>query len=222
MKLTLFALTTMAAGVLAAPAPEAEPWCYRPGQGCWKAKRTAEAEPWCYRPGQGCWKVKRVAEAFSEAVQSAGGLATRSAEPEPYLPDGAAAAAQQSLEELAQIIALTAEDPEGFFNGLNPEGGDEGKDKRAPAKREAGADNDKRWCYRPGQGCWKAKRAAEAVAEAIGEATIEIAGFAKRDAEPSAEENARRWCYRPGQGCWKAKRDLSAIGAAARDIVAAL
>jgi hypothetical protein len=211
MKLTLVVLTTLAAGVLAAPAPEAEPWCYRPGQGCWKAKRTAEAEPWCYRPGQGCWKVKRVAEAFTDAVQSAGGLATRA------LPDDAAFAAQQALEELAQIIALTEDDPEAFFAGL-------GEDKTdAKEKREAvaEADNDKRWCYRPGQGCWKAKRAAEAVAEALS-GEIAVDGFAKRDAEPSAEENARRWCYRPGQGCWKAKRDLSAIGVMARDVMAAL
>ena len=51
-----------------------------------------------------------------------------------------------------------------------------------------------RWCYRPGMPCWKAKRAAEAVAEP----------------EPAAEAEPRlqRWCYRPGMPCWKAKRGL--------------
>ena len=56
--------------------------------------------------------------------------------------------------------------------------------------------NFHRWCYRPGQPCWKVKRSAEAIAEAVAEPTAE------------AEAKFHRWCYRPGQPCWKAKRGL--------------
>lgn len=81
MKFTLAAMALMASTALATPSLSAEPWCERPGQSCWKAKRAAgavldvvghentarapEAEPWCERPGQSCWKAKR--EAAPEA-----------------------------------------------------------------------------------------------------------------------------------------------------------
>ncbi|KAI9158076.1 clock-controlled pheromone ccg-4 precursor [Paramyrothecium foliicola] len=240
MKLTVLTIALLTAVGSAAPAPEADPWCLRPGQSCWKAKR--EAEPWCLRPGQSCWKVKRAAEAFTEALQSSGELLARSPEAEiSNLPGGAAFAAKRSLEELAQLIALTEGDPEAFYASLGFDDGEAGEDggkvekrQRPPTKwclrpgqscwkREAEADdNDKRWCLRPGQSCWKAKRVAEAVAEAVGEADVEILSVAKREAEADADDNAKRWCLRPGQSCWKAKRDLSAIGVVAREIIAAL
>lgn len=65
-----------------------------------------------------------------------------------------------------------------------------------------------RFCHRPGQGCSKLKRAAEAAAEALAVP------------EPAAEAEAepwRRFCHRPGQGCSKAKRAAEALADAIAD-----
>ena len=94
-----------------------EPWCTRLGQGCWKRDARAEADPvnedkrWCLRPGQGCWKAKRAATAVLNAIGEADPDDLQS---KPFNP--------------------------AFF-----------------AKREAQPDPEP-WCLRPGQGCWKAKR----------------------------------------------------------------
>jgi hypothetical protein len=52
------------------------------------------------------------------------------------------------------------------------------------------------FCHRPGQPCWKVRRAAEAAAEAL--------------ADPEAVAR-NPFCYRPGAPCWKAKREAEAI-----------
>lgn len=70
-----------------------------------------------------------------------------------------------------------------------------------------------RWCHRPGQGCSKVKRAAEAISEAL--------AVPEPDVEAENELEAR-WCYRPGQGCSKAKRAADALAKAAADAVAEL
>ncbi|KAL6872952.1 mating pheromone precursor [Trichoderma novae-zelandiae] len=131
-------------------------------------------EPWCYRIGEPCWKVKRTTEAFINAVRSHGGLSTR-AEGE-AIPNGVALSAIQGLDQLATLILVSSEDPSSFFppNATEPEG-----------KRDVEVEEDKRWCYRIGEPCWKAKREAEAEA---------------------AVEEEKRWCYRIGEPCWKAKR----------------
>ncbi|KAG5976501.1 hypothetical protein E4U55_007296 [Claviceps digitariae] len=239
MHITSVVLALAAVGAHAAPSPE--------------------PEPWCYRPGQPCWKVKRVAEAFSEAITSSGGLKERAPEAEySNAPGGAAYKARRSVTELAHLAALTARNPDEYFRSLGLdeqfEAEARGIEKREPDpwcyrpgepcwKRDASADDiptkDKRWCYRPGEPCWKSKRAADAVLNAIrsddgkDEAAPKDAApptgthfppecngprilcWKKREAAPEPEP----WCYRPGEPCWKAKRDLNALELAARNII---
>lgn len=61
------------------------------------------------------------------------------------------------------------------------------------------------FCHRPGQGCSKLKRAADAAAEAL--------AMAAPDAEADASP-IRHFCHRPGQGCSKAKRSAEALAEA--------
>jgi hypothetical protein len=189
------------------------------------AAAAPEATPWCIRPGQPCWKVKRAAEAFTESLSSsnAGGLLARAPEAAGGMAGRAAFAAKRSLGELAQYLALTQEDPYSYYTAFGFEDEDASaeetsteekrdEDKRwcmrpgQPCwKRDAEANpeavqEDKRWCMRPGQPCWKAKRAAEAVLD------IDAGAVAKRE----AETEDKRWCMRPGQPCWKAKREAEA------------
>ncbi|PYI09055.1 hypothetical protein BO78DRAFT_309097, partial [Aspergillus sclerotiicarbonarius CBS 121057] len=62
-----------------------------------------------------------------------------------------------------------------------------------------------RWCYLPGQPCTMIKRAADA------------SGEVKRSADALAEaiaeatpETLQKWCYLPGQPCTKIKRAVEA------------
>ena len=107
----------------------------------------------------------------------------------------------------------------------------------ATAVVAAPAVEDKRWCERPGQSCWKAKREAEAIAEAeaeaeawcerpgqscwkakreVAERDVETEVEVDTDSEPEPEVDDdpavqdKRWCERPGQSCWKARRDAAA------------
>lgn len=68
-----------------------------------------------------------------------------------------------------------------------------------------------RFCHRPGQGCSKLKRAADAAAEAL--------AMAAPQAE-AGDELVARWCHRPGQGCSKAKRAADALADAVADAYA--
>ncbi len=73
----------------------------------------------------------------------------------------------------------------------------------------------RRFCHRPGQGCSKVKRAANAIADALAEPEAE--------AGPNADARAiQRFCHRPGQGCSKAKRASDALAKAAADAAADL
>ena len=61
---------------------------------------------------------------------------------------------------------------------------------------------NKHFCYRRGEACYKVKRAADAIAEAI--------------AEPEADARSynKHFCYRRGETCAKNKRaleDLSSV-----------
>ncbi|KAH7312598.1 hypothetical protein B0I35DRAFT_411302 [Stachybotrys elegans] len=217
------------------------------------AAAAPEATPWCMRPGQSCWKVKRAAEAFADAIHATD-LEARSPEAEASVisvSGEASRAARRSVVELANLIALAEAEPYLFYEGLDldtkfPTPPDAPADDKV--KREAtpeAVEEDKRWCMRPGQSCWKAKRAAEAVVEAIEQdkrwCMRPGQSCWKRDAEPEAEaegeekrwcmrpgqscwkrEEDKRWCMRPGQSCWKAKRDLHAMHAAARDVIQSL
>ncbi|KIE00973.1 pheromone precursor, partial [Metarhizium majus ARSEF 297] len=245
MHIASIVVALVAAGAYAAPAP------------------AAEASPWCWRPGQPCWKVKRVAEAFSESIKSSGALKERTPEAEySNSPGGAAYTIKRSLNELAHVASLTAREPAEYYRDLGLEtrfAADEGLDKREAAEEDKRqwcwqpgqpCWKDKRWCGAPGQPCWKAKKAAEAVINEIrdmskrdeeGDAPPFNPGHqgghfpaicngpnilclkTKREASPEANPEANpQWCWRPGQPCWKAKRDLHALDLAARNIVESL
>ncbi|OAA43713.1 clock-controlled pheromone ccg-4 precursor [Metarhizium rileyi] len=248
MHITSVVLALAAAGAYAAPAPAPD----------------AEAAPWCWRPGQPCWKVKRVADAFSESIKSSGMLKERTPEAEySNSPGGAAYKTKRSLNELAHLASLTAREPSEYYRDLGLDtrfNADQGLESREASaepwcwrpgqpcwKRDASSDpipiKDKRWCQRPGHDCWKAKRAAEAVINEIRHLTKRDEGgddapsnpgqfpdicngprilcWKKRSARPEAspDANAEPWCWRPGQPCWKAKRDLHALERAARDVL---
>jgi hypothetical protein len=178
-------------------------------------------EPWCYRVGEPCWKVKRTTEAFVGAIRSTGGLSTRS-ESTGGIPNDIAFKAIQGLEDLAGLVAYSSQDPQAFFgNGTETEKRDVQEDKRWcyrvgqpcwKAKRSDEIQEDKRWCYRVGEPCWKAKRAAEAVLDAS------VEGDEKRSVEGEIPAE-KRWCYRVGEPCWKAKRDLESVEDQARSLI---
>ncbi|WKT45639.1 hypothetical protein QSH57_010513 [Fusarium oxysporum f. sp. vasinfectum] len=183
------------------PAPEAENeprWCLWRGQPCWKkTKRDAIPEPWCLWRGQPCWKAKR------------------DAAPEPWspliFPRDAAHKAKRSIVELANLIALSARgSPEEYFKSLELETFFPDAAPNATAKRDLNTlQEDKRWCMWRGQPCWKAKRAAEAVLDAVdGDdgATGPGGPDSHYDTRDFKSEN------------FAAKRDLIAIKAAARSI----
>jgi hypothetical protein len=69
------------------------------------------------------------------------------------------------------------------------------------------------FCRTPGQGCYKVKRAAEAIADALAEPEAE-AGLDAR--------GIQHFCRTPGQGCYKAKRAADALAKAAADAAADL
>ncbi|ETS04638.1 hypothetical protein M419DRAFT_41384, partial [Trichoderma reesei RUT C-30] len=179
-------------------------------------------EPWCYRIGEPCWKLKRTAEAFNLAVRSHD-LTTR-AQGE-AIPDEVALSAIEGLDQLKKLILVSTEDPSSLLppNATEPE-----------SKRDV--EEEKRWCYRIGEPCWKAKRTDEIseekrwcwilggkcwktkrVAEAVLSATIE--GDEKRSVEAEGNADEKRWCYRIGEPCWKAKRDLETIQDVARSVI---
>ncbi|EXK85832.1 hypothetical protein FOQG_10256 [Fusarium oxysporum f. sp. raphani 54005] len=191
-----------------------EPWCLWRGQPCWKAKRDAAPEPWCMWRGQPCWKAKRDAgQALSNALHATRSLDTRSADAPStaHLPRDAAHKAKRSIVELANLIALSARgSPEEYFKSLELETFFPDAAPNATAKRDLNTlQEDKRWCMWRGQPCWKAKRAAEAVLDAVdGDdgATGPGGPDSHYDTRDFKSEN------------FAAKRDLIAIKAAARSI----
>ncbi|KAM0563149.1 hypothetical protein ACHAPJ_000863 [Fusarium lateritium] len=203
------------------PVSEPEPWCTYPGQSCWKAKREAapEPEPWCWYPGQSCWKVKRdVGEALAGALHSTrhfdtAHLDTRSIDGTTHTESNhAARQAKRSVVELANMVALAARgSSDGYFKSLNierhfPDTAADGMAKRDlhEVKREAAPQRTcVKWCMCPGQSCWKAKRAAEAVLE-----TLEGRDAGSHDSHFDAR----------GESVTD-KRDIMAIKAAARSII---
>ncbi|EWY96983.1 hypothetical protein FOYG_05476 [Fusarium oxysporum NRRL 32931] len=191
-----------------------EPWCLWRGQPCWKAKRDAAPEPWCMWRGQPCWKAKRDAgQALSNALHATRSLDTRSADAPStaHLPRDAPHKAKRSIVELANLIALSARgSPEEYFKSLELETFFPDAAPNATAKRDLNTlQEDKRWCMWRGQPCWKAKRAAEAVLDAVdGDdgATGPGGPDSHYDTRDFKSEN------------FAAKRDLIAIKAAARSI----
>jgi hypothetical protein len=203
---TLLAVASANSAAAPGPVPNAaaiDHFCRRPGQGCYKLKRAADGaaaalavpEPapgadasaidhFCRRPGQGCYKAKRNAEALAAAIAEA--YAVAEPEPEP---------GKQSSGLEARHLWFKPDDP------------------ATKAMLTHTPEAILHFCRRPGQGCFKVKRAAEAVAEALAEP------------EPAAEPEAiaiDHFCRRPGQGCYKAKRAAEALAKAAADAAADL
>jgi hypothetical protein len=164
--------------------------------------------------GQPCWKAKRDAgQALSNALHATRSLDTRSADAPStaHLPRDAAHKAKRSIVELANLIALSARgSPEEYFKSLELETFFPDAAPNATAKRDLNTlQEDKRWCMWRGQPCWKAKRAAEAVLDAVdGDdgATGPGGPDSHYDTRDFKSEN------------FAAKRDLIAIKAAARSI----
>ncbi|KAM5347688.1 hypothetical protein ACJ41O_007512 [Fusarium nematophilum] len=237
MKFTLATVAILVTGVLAVPAPEAdpEPWCTRPGQSCWKrGKRAAEAaptaapeaapiaapepEPWCTRPGQSCWKkAKRAAEAAPTAA----------AEPEPWCvrPGQSCWKVKRAAEAFADAIhtsgGLQARSAEGDLSHLS--GGAAFKAKRdlnELANLIALAAEGEAAEYYSGLGLedeFEEDSDPKEKRDALPAPWCVRPGQScwKRDAQPYADADAveadKRWCVRPGQSCWKAKRAAEAV-----------
>ncbi|PTB53931.1 hypothetical protein M431DRAFT_86570 [Trichoderma harzianum CBS 226.95] len=178
-------------------------------------------EPFCSQPGQPCWKVTRAAAAFADSMKFVGGLESRD---EHGIPNEIALSAINGLDQLSTMILYASEDPSAF----RPYG------ENGTETREVEVQEDKRWCYRPGEPCWVPKRTdeiseekrgcfqnggdcqkAKRVAEAVLAATIE--GDEKRSVEVESPE--KRMCNSVGQPCWKAQRDLELIQNLARAAV---
>ena len=168
------------------------------------AQAAPSPQPWCNGVGQPCWLAKRTVEAFEHAIASS---------PVGEVPYKT----KRALDELAQVVSLASGDAGNFYDGL----GLETPEEPAVEKREAAPEP---WCFRVGQGCWKAKRAADEVIEAATRVFPEscdgdnVLCWKKREAAPEPEP----WCFRVGQGCWKAKRDLAAMHLAARGVLESL
>ncbi|OAA52838.1 mating pheromone precursor [Beauveria brongniartii RCEF 3172] len=175
MKLSLVMLATAATTVLAAP------------------------RPWCLRPGQPCWKLKRAVDALGEHAS------TPSPVDDAVPAVGAdniglfASGAHDRLVHLASQSSFDPADAAEFEKRWCMQ-------NRKCWKRNADEHGElaKRWCLRPGEPCWKAKRAAESVLNAGQE-------------EGDAQEQD---CGDDGE-CSVAKRHLDGLHHVARAIVEA-
>lgn len=184
-------------------AEEEKRWCMRPGQSCWKAKREAEAEadPWCMRPGQSCWKRAAAADAFAEAIHTSGGLEARTpAAISSNFPGGAAHYAKRSINELANLIALAENDPETFYSQLELENQFLADSEDADAGDDDSNDDGKTDDSKEEKRSGETKREPQPWCMRPGQSCW------KRDAESEPEAEAEPWCMRPGQSCWKQKR----------------
>ncbi|KFY29023.1 hypothetical protein V493_02587 [Pseudogymnoascus sp. VKM F-4281 (FW-2241)] len=194
----------------------------------------AQPEAFCHRPGQPCGKVKRAAEAFAEALSEPIGD-DKSALRCWRRPKNRCGRAKSTAMALADALANANPDVEAIFDKLaireafpEPEFVADAEDANDNVKREAEA-----FCHRPGRPCGKAKREAEAAADAEAEAFChrpgQPCGKLKRAAEAmalalaepvsdhekrEAEAVAEAFCHRPGQPCGKAKREAEAVAEA--------
>ncbi|KAK4229166.1 mat-specific pheromone precursor encoded by the mfm protein [Podospora fimiseda] len=169
-----------------------------------------EDKRFCNSQGEACHTVARAAEAFAAAVK-ANAVTSREG-------TGPAVTAARQVDQLALAISASQPDPIAFYEALGF--GSPIEFETNPAKREAepeaepqgwcsftsgqpcwkrNADPGVKRCNQEGSSCWQAKRAAEAVINAIDTNHDEVA---KRNADPGG------WCSKfPGQSCWK--RDAS-------------
>ncbi|KAG5912656.1 hypothetical protein E4U53_005228 [Claviceps sorghi] len=122
---------------------EADPWCYRIGEPCWKRDASPDDIPtkdkrWCYRIGEPCWKSKRAAEAVLHEIRSDD--------------------AHDDAHDAKDAPPPPAKQP--FPPACN------GPRVLCWKKREAAPEPEPEpepWCYRIGEPCWKAKRHLKAL-----------------------------------------------------------
>ncbi|KAH6691512.1 hypothetical protein F5X68DRAFT_188595 [Plectosphaerella plurivora] len=186
----------------------------------WKRAASPEADAEaaaCDAPGQPCWVVKRAAEAFSD-VMGEDHLEARSPQKwdckKPFQPCWKA---KRTAEAFAEALASAQEDSSDFTASLNLE-------RRFPeVETTVEARSPQNWdCKKPFQPCWKAKRAAEAEAEAACNMAGGPCAVVKRAAEAVnlVVRSPQRWdCQKPFQPCWKAKREVAKLQNFARYVL---
>ena len=167
MKFTSIIATLVLAATVSSAA--ISPNCDKTGQGC-KLKRERAIEPECAKTGQSC-HLKRSASALAEAM------------------------AEANPEAFSSWCMFTGQGCAKLKRGI---------EDVAEAKRAAEAEPDfAPQCFFTAQGCKRSpapaqqmKRSAEALAEAIAEAS------------PEAFSS---WCMMTGQGCAKLRRGLDSV-----------
>ncbi|KAK1689501.1 hypothetical protein BDP55DRAFT_725660 [Colletotrichum godetiae] len=213
---------------------------------------------WCQSVGQSCWKVKRAADTFAVALAKDDLVVDRES-PQAlasHARGGAAYTAKRALNELADIVAASQDDPFYYYGGLdigNHFAADTPEAEAVVARRDVEAEGgwcdrkligqpcwkrdvetsgddvcsgERRWCNRPGAPCAIARRAAEALLDAIdGVVDSEEEGNEAQDAETEAFCTGRDqdcWTRSADPAVWKASCDLKAMKAAARDLLEAV
>lgn len=161
------------------------------------------------RPAQPCWKLKRSVDAFNEHAADTDAVQERAETTTADLDLFAASA----YDHLVHLAANASPDPDAFYeqHRLHSEAKRGDNQLRCASEGAAcwarGAEQsgevEKRWCMRPAQPCWKARRAAES-----------ILNSGQEDAEEEEEE-----CGADDGECANAKRHLDGLHQVAREIV---
>jgi hypothetical protein len=128
--------------------------------------------------------------------------------------------AKRDAEAFASALANAQLDSSDFTSSLDLE-------RRFPepeaADLVARSPQNNQDCKRPFQPCWKAKRAAEAEAEAACNMAGAPCSVVKRAAEAVdlvvRNPQNNQDCKRPWQPCWKAKRDVAKLQNFARYVL---
>lgn len=179
-----------------------------------------------------CLRVQKAADAFSSVMLPSSTLGARGEAAD----DGseAASAAKRGISELATMMAMTADNPKDFLARLGMDiGAKPGKVKREASprpwcwqrrymcwKRDLSSvrrDKKKREteassCWYPGNLCWRAKQAADAVLKAA----------APQEKATKSTDKREAGCRRPEHLCKASEQDLNDIQALARSISSAL
>jgi hypothetical protein len=130
--------------------------------------------------------------------------------------------AKRDAEALASALANAQLDSSDFTSSLDLERRFPEPEAETETEIKARGWNNQD-CKRPWQPCWKAKRAAEAEAEAACNMAGAPCSVVKRAAEAvdlvvrSPQNNQD--CKRPWQPCWKAKRDVAKLQNFARYVL---
>ncbi|OBR04629.1 Clock-controlled pheromone ccg-4 [Colletotrichum higginsianum IMI 349063] len=257
--LAVLATVVITTNAVALPEAEAQRWVFRwcrsVGQPCWKVKRAADAftaaitaadvvvdkrSPEAlvsHSEGGEAYMAKRYLNDLAGAVASSQpdplryydglGLGLR------FADDAAEGLGKREAEEEAQRWdthwCRTVGQPCWKAKNRSADGGEQVTEADLRAE-------DKRWCSQPGAPCSVAKRAAEALIEAV-ESPVDGLVVVKPEAEAEAQRWDTRWkektkrealCTKPDEPCWKqetnpeawkAQRHLDAMVVAARAVI---